>query len=761
MPQSLPLLERLLKASALSMPDPLRALWRLATGHHALALADQGVVSAVSFATTVVIARTTTPDELGVYAIVTSLIASTIAVQESLVILPYTIRRHRPVGSQAEYAGSVLGLSSVMAAVTAALLTVAALMLAAASADGEVTAVTWALAGLLPFALLREFGRRFAFARLQLGRALILDIAVAVLQIAGLGWLAWSGTMSAMSACGALTLAYGVTGLAWVYLARKEFAVSWNRLPATLRQSWELGRWLLAGKLTVQVQQYIIYWLSITMLGAATTGIYAACMSVVAFANPLVFGLGNILTPRSVLAWKNGGGSGLRRQAIRDSLTFCALLSPFCLVVLVAGEDIIHLLYPGGAYANQGHTVAVLSLAVMATAMGMPASNALASMERPRAIVVAGAVGMVVSVALVWVLMLEWGLAGAAYGALSGNIVGALARWTAFLGLVPRAGDPAPAIRALEDMTGGPVPGGCTAERQGEGDHAVVYAIEATSGKPLCRAASHVVVKLIKPAAGLDLSQVQEQFAALARLSDALDGRRIDGWRIAAPRPLHLCRDPLALVMSRVDGRDMAASAAGADGPRPQDIEEAARAAMAALQTLWSRGYVHGDLGLQNILFGFDERTLAFIDPGTPESCPVCCARGPFSPAALDLAHFLADLGTDVTDIIGSPAARLRRETFAESALKAVFGSIACAEDRQRLLDELRAATDAHLAAGLAPGRSLRGLWHGFVDRTARRRIDALTDRLASELEAGRGDEAAVITATPAAPRGAHVAVEG
>ena len=306
----------------------------------------RAVVSAVSFATTVVIARTTTPDELGVYAIVTSLIASTIAVQESLVVLPYTIRRHRPVGSQAEYAGSVLGLSSVMAAVTAALLTVAALMLAAASADGEMTAVTWALAGLLPFALLREFGRRFAFARLQLGRALILDIAVAVLQIAGLGWLAWSGTMSAMSACGALTLAYGVTGLAWVYLARKEFAVSWNRLPATLRQSWELGRWLLAGKLTVQVQQYIIYWLSITMLGAATTGIYAACMSVVAFANPLVFGLGNILTPRSVLAWKNGGGSGLRRQAIRDSLTL--LRPPVALL-------------PGGAGGRRGHHPPALS----------------------------------------------------------------------------------------------------------------------------------------------------------------------------------------------------------------------------------------------------------------------------------------------------------------------------------------------------------------------------------------------------------------
>lgn len=438
------------------MPDPLRGLWRLATGHHALALSDQAVVSAVSFATTVMIARTTTADELGVYAIATSVIASAIAVQESLIVQPYTIRCHQPVGSRAEHAGSVLSLTSMMAAASTALLTVVALILAAASADAEVTAVTWALAGLLPFALLREFGRRFAFARLQLRQALMLDIAVAVLQIAALGWLARDGTMSAMTACGALTLAYGVTGLAWVWLARREFVVAWKQLPGALRHSWELGRWLLAGKLAVLVQQYAIYWLSMAVLGAATTGIYAACMSVVAFANPLVFGLANILTPRAVLAWRNGGGSGLRRQATRDSLLYAALLSPFCLMLFVAGGDIMHLLYPNGVFADQGHTVAVLGLALMANAMGLPASNALASMERPRAIVVAGVVGMLVSVAMVWLLMLQCdcGLIGAAWGALSGATVSALARWSAFLALVPDGGDTTPVLRVLETLIG-------------------------------------------------------------------------------------------------------------------------------------------------------------------------------------------------------------------------------------------------------------------------------------------------------------------
>src|SRR6516165_3653228 len=73
-----------------------------------------------------------------------------------------------------------------------------------------------------------------------------------------------------------------------------------------MKLSWGLGKWLFVNQIMVQVQRYITYWLSAVIAGAAVTGVFAACMSIVAFANPVVFGLFNILAPRSVLAWKEG-----------------------------------------------------------------------------------------------------------------------------------------------------------------------------------------------------------------------------------------------------------------------------------------------------------------------------------------------------------------------------------------------------------------------------------------------------------------------
>jgi hypothetical protein len=71
---------------------------------------------------------------------------------------------------------------------------------------------------------------------------------------------------------------------------------------------------VLSGKIA------ITYWLLALVDGTTATGVYAACISVVSLANPLNMGLSNILTPRAVLALKEGGGARLRRQAIQDSL---------------------------------------------------------------------------------------------------------------------------------------------------------------------------------------------------------------------------------------------------------------------------------------------------------------------------------------------------------------------------------------------------------------------------------------------------------
>jgi O-antigen/teichoic acid export membrane protein len=710
---------------------------RLLSGTRVLALMDQAVVSATSFLTTVIIGRTANPGELGIYAIGISVLASSYTIQGSLISNPYSIQRHHPLGTPAQHAGSALAHSGLLSAMAAIVLTVTASALYAFGAQSELVAMTWALAAVAPFALLREFCRRFAFTHLQIVQSLMLDVAVAAIQLSSLAWLGWTGRMSAIAACGALGVACGVVTAAWLYFSRAGFAIELGQVRATMKQSWGLGKWLSLAQITVQVQRYAVYWLSVMIAGAAVTGVYAACMSVVSFANPVMYGFGNILTPRSVVAWKEGGGVGLRRQVVRDGLVLGAVMAAFGVLVLFVGEHVMHFLYHSKEYEGQGHTITVLAFATLAWALSMPPGNALASMERPRALVGANALTAFVTVFLVWWLMTEWRLMGAAYGLLLGNIVGCVTLWASFLTLVPRTCDPTPARRVLQMFTHTSDTADWAIARLGEGDHAIVYAIRSKDGEPLWRSYSNLVIKVYKPEAGASLEMVNAQFASLSRLHAALHGRLVNTWKISTPRPLHVCKSPLALVMTAVSGKSLNSPAVADNELTPEVLNAIARAFIAAMQELWSRGELHGDLALQNILYDIERKNLSFIDPGTRESCGVCNEVGKrWRPAVLELGHIVRDLGMDMRDMIGHPIARLRRQVFVESAVRTFLETIDPCDEKKRLLRELRACAQAHLWEILKLSWSPRGLADRLLGQIVVRRMDSVLDRLKVELSA-------------------------
>jgi O-antigen/teichoic acid export membrane protein len=403
----------------------------LVSRQHVLALADQAVVSGTGFLTTIFIARWSSAGDLGFYALGLSWLGTLLMFQESLVLEPYVIQLHYPQGTPAERAGASLTLSVLFSVASILILAAVAFGLVEWDASREMVAMSCVVAMIVPFALARQFARRFAFAHLQFESALVLDLAIAVIQLATLGWLGASGRVSALTAWGALGGAYALTVAVWLYCARAEFVVRAHHVRTVFRQTWPLGRWLLAGQISVQVQANIVYWLSMIIAGAAVTGAYAACMSIVAFANPLLQGLGNTWMPRSALAWRNGGRQALRLEALRNAALVAAVMTTFSLVVLITGKHLMHLLYHGEEYAGHGATLRVLTLALFAGALGGPPSAALAIMERPLAIVAVAAAGAVLTIVLVWPLMMEWGLLGAAYGMLGGNVFGTVGRWVA------------------------------------------------------------------------------------------------------------------------------------------------------------------------------------------------------------------------------------------------------------------------------------------------------------------------------------------
>jgi O-antigen/teichoic acid export membrane protein len=405
---------------------------------HFFALADQAVVSGASFATTVVVARWTDPRELGLYSIAVSVVVMLLTAQESFVSLPYTIQRHDQTGTEAERAGRSVALSGLISILSAAAMLTTALSLSATNADPGFVVLIAALAAVLPFALLREFGRRFALTHLRSAEALLLDVAAVTVQLAALGWLGWTGRMSSAAACAALGGAGAFTGFTWLYLNRRNFSIRVNQqLLVTARQNWTLGKWLFVGQIIGTAQNFAGYWLLALMLDTAATGVFAACMSVVSFTTPLMIGLCNILTPRAVLAFRQGGLGRLRRQALRDTVLLVGSVALLGTAIAFGGETIMRLLYHGVEYEGQGLTITVLVLAAIVWSSGAPPSNALNCIERPRALVWASLVGAALTVGVAWWLVQSWGVVGVACGFLVGNLANATGRWWAFLRLVP------------------------------------------------------------------------------------------------------------------------------------------------------------------------------------------------------------------------------------------------------------------------------------------------------------------------------------
>jgi O-antigen/teichoic acid export membrane protein len=403
-----------------------------APGNHVLALLDQVVVSGTSFLTLIAVARFTDTAQLGAFAIANSVLGVSIAIQHSLVSQPYTIQRHDQQAIREGRAFCSLVQSGLLSGIGVFLLMSAACALAIWGASGDLVQTVMALAALIPFVMAKELVREFSFAHLRLAHALILDAIAASIQLAMLYWIALMGGVSVFAAIEAIGLSCGTVAIVWLYMSRADFAFRAGSFQILFRQSWQLGKWLTLSRIAVLVQGYAAYWLSATIAGAAVTGVYAACMSVISLANPLLLGFYNFLAPRSVLTWKNEGSAGLLGCGIRDTVLLGTVMGSFCIFIAFGGDAAMKLLYPAAEYRGHGLVLTILAIGAFISSVGIPASNALATMERPRPIALVTGVSALFSLTLVWWLLTEWGLVGVACGILAGNLVWTLGRWFAF-----------------------------------------------------------------------------------------------------------------------------------------------------------------------------------------------------------------------------------------------------------------------------------------------------------------------------------------
>jgi O-antigen/teichoic acid export membrane protein len=392
-------------------------------------LADQGVFSVTNFLTGVIVARSTSTRELGLYALGFGLIVLLTAVQASLISIPYNVYALRvPEGERRAYTGGTAVHHLTLSLVSVALLATAGFLLPDRGHLTGMPAVAATLAATIPFVLAREYARQLLFSRLRFSYALLVDVVVAAVQLGAMLVLARSGLLSARTAYLAIGGACAIAAAFGITMARGLFELVPSRVVPAFLTNWTTGRWSLAASAVIIAGAQLYPWFMATSRGAAEAGVFAACLGITALTNPLLIGMGNFIAPKIMHAFATGGLEAVARVTRVAMAVVLVAMALVCPLLFAVGGKLLELVY-GAGYAAYGTTVAVIAVAQFTDWLSLPAHHALFFMDRAKVMFKGNAIMLVVTVALGFPLVVRLGTLGAAVGLLVGNSLATAYKW--------------------------------------------------------------------------------------------------------------------------------------------------------------------------------------------------------------------------------------------------------------------------------------------------------------------------------------------
>ncbi|MCA9133648.1 MAG: hypothetical protein KDA45_10855 [Planctomycetales bacterium] len=241
---------------------------------------------------------------------------------------------------------------------------------------------------------------------------------------------------------------------------------------------------------------------------------------------------------------------------------------------------------------------------------------------------------------------------------------------------------------------------------------------------------SPLVIKLFRDASAADRAAFENEKNGLQTLRQWLPASGAEGWSLDSPRLLHASENPLALVMSAVPGVPLERWL-HTQRFSPAAAEALVRALLSALQTLWDRRFLYGDINLKNILYDAAEQRLCFVDPGLPAEyfrCPDVPQE--WYPMSRDLAYLLYSVAVNVKHTLARPAARNRQLLLVSLLVRLYVESLESTRSQSRLLEEVRLCGQVHLQR-IHCSYSLAGLWRRLVKQITQRSMTRTFEQLA------------------------------
>ncbi|MEP3479808.1 MAG: hypothetical protein ABJZ55_11220 [Fuerstiella sp.] len=395
-----------------------------------LAIFDQAMISGTNFLTAVLIGRCCGAESLGIYSLVAAALAMTIGLQDQLITAPFVLyqNRFRP-NRLKQYTGSVFAHQTVLTGIIFAIF--AGICQQISHSGGLPSTISWILLLSAPSILYRAFVRNLALARCDVISVVALDALVCVCQLGVVGSLAWTGHLALPVVYVTMGFTCTTAALVWLQKHRADFKFSRRAIKADAVRNWRFGRWALATHLAGTSTPYIMPWILFSIHGEAATGTLAACSVIVGVANIMLAGMGDFLAPRAAAAFAQGGKNQLTAILMKMLILISIGIGTVCAVAFGVGEQVIQILYDG-RFPEAGQLVGLLTLSVLANALGALAGNGLWAIDRPRANFIADITTLIIAIVCAALLVQPYAAFGAASATLLASAGGAVVRFVIF-----------------------------------------------------------------------------------------------------------------------------------------------------------------------------------------------------------------------------------------------------------------------------------------------------------------------------------------
>ncbi len=393
-----------------------------------ISIFDQAAVSATNFLTGVMLGRACSPDDLGIYALIMAVFQIAIGIQAELVSTPYAIFCHKYTGiTFLRYSGQTLLFQGVVLAVAVTLIAGVFgsvwIQPDSAKLQGILMVLLWAG----PMIMTREFLRQFSFARLELYRAVAIDLLICGIQLSALSYLFFSNQLDLPRTLTVIALAATAALFVWMVLHRNLLSLDMTNYRDHLSENFSYSRWSLVTYLLGNTTPFLMPWVLVAYVSEHMIGIYSACSTLMGLSYMFVIGIANMLKAKASHAFTNHGLNALLRVLGMTLAMYLGFLIPFCIAVFFYSDQLMLAVF-GPEFTGYGQVSFVIALNVLISSVSIVVGNGLCAMRRPEANVSADIATMLSTVAASLTLIPAYGIVGAAYAYLAGTTAGVLLR---------------------------------------------------------------------------------------------------------------------------------------------------------------------------------------------------------------------------------------------------------------------------------------------------------------------------------------------